>query len=583
MASINAATMHAVKKPKSKKISPTSKPLGSLSSSNTKKTTKSKTTLASTASKGSKGRAPKMIPKNLGHPTQITALEAMDTEAQKATIMEYVRLAFGENHSLPINKAGVASPHAASTIMDRTSAAADVATAAKKLGIVKVLKSYGVLDFIERMLIPGGIGTCFANADGTTNGGGMKKIASAVSLSSMISATELSADSIGGGDSYTAESKKGRQSPPLARGGALLIIRALCEIVGKISEPFVVPLLAPSLDECSSSNSSVRTAAEDTSKAIVTLASPLAASHMICPVLFAAMKSTEWRVKVNALDRLSELSNSASNQVSRMLPKIIPAVTDTVWDTKPQVTKAAKNCLLCTCNTNINPDVAPAVPAVVNAIVKPTDTVKAVEELMATTFVATVDASTLAILCPVLSRGLKDKMAINKRACCLVIQNMSRLVETPEDVAPFGPLLVPDLKKVAENVQFEEIRDVALAALATLTKALGHGTIEEAVSSIMQEETKRVLEEQKRIQEERDEEAAREEAARIKEIEERKLWKEAMDAQRKLEQIALKEEEEKKAEEFRKREAQKTKVKTKGGVCKGCGLKKCKKTCLFNQ
>merc|ERR1712071_606159 len=126
----------------------------------------------------------------------------------------------------------------------------------------------------------------------------------------------------------------------------------------------------------------------------------------------------------------------------------IPAVTDTVWDTKPQVTKAAKNCLLCTCNTNINPDVAPAVPAVVNAIVKPTDTVKAVEELMATTFVATVDASTLAILCPVLSRGLKDKMAINKRACCLVIQNMSRLVETPEDVLLLDPYWCQISKKL---------------------------------------------------------------------------------------------------------------------------------------
>jgi hypothetical protein len=43
-----------------------------------------------------------------------------------------------------------------------------------------------------------------------------------------------------------------------------------------------------------------------------------------------------------------------------------------------------------------------------------------------------------------------------------------------------------------------------------------------------------------------------------------------------------KEEEEKKAEELRKKELSKQSVKTKTGKCQGCGLKKCKKDCLFN-
>lgn len=576
MASISSSTMHTVGVKKSRTKS---KP--AIGSGTGKKGIKKATTIKrseSTASKSSQGKAPKMTPNQLNHPTKISALQDMDMEMAKQKVLDYTRSAFGESKSL--FKSGIASPRTESATRDRISSAADVAIAAKVLGSVKVLKTFGVLELVERMLIPNGIGAVFANADGTTNDGGMKKIASSISLASMMSKESQST----AGDSFATgltDSKRGKQTPPEAREGGLLILRALCELVGKKSEPFVVPLLASALDECCSSNSSVRTAAEDTSKAIIALANPLATSHLICPVLFAAMKSSEWRVKVNALDCLSQLALTAPKQVSKMLPQIIPAVTGTVWDTKPQVTKAAKNCLHVTCETNLNPDVKPAIPAVVNAIVKPADTVKAVEELMATTFVATVDASTLAILCPILSRGLKDKLAINKRACCLVIQNMSRLVETPEAVAPFGPLLVPDLKKVAENVQFEEIRDTALAALATLTKALGHGSIEEAYSTIMEEETRKVLEEQQRIQEERDAAVAREEAARLKEEEERKLWKEAMDAQRKLEQIALKEEEEKKAEDFRKRERQKTKVKTAGGKCQGCGLKKCKKTCLF--
>merc|ERR1719330_709128 len=212
---------------------------------------------------------------------------------------------------------------------------------------------------------------------------------------------------------------------------------------------------------------------------------------------------------------------------------------------------------------------------------KPAETVKALDELKATTFVAPVDASTLSILCPVLSRGLKDKMALNKRSCCIVIENMSRLVETPEAVGPFGPLLVPELKKVAENVQFEEIRDAALNALGALTKALGHSSIDSAVSAIMKEESERIEAEQRRIEEEREAAAKREEEMRVKEEEEKRLWREAMEAQRQLNDLAIKEEEEKKAEEKRKKDIAKTKTKSTGGKCASCGLKKCKKTCLF--
>ena len=71
---------------------------------------------------------------------------------------------------------------------------------------------------------------------------------------------------------------------------------------------------------------------------------------------------------------------------------------------------------------------------------------------MATTFVATVDASTLSILCPILSRCLKEKNAVRKRSSCVVIENMSRLVDSPNAVAPFGPLLVPELKKVSCSI-----------------------------------------------------------------------------------------------------------------------------------
>lgn len=557
MISINSTTKHSVKKKVVKKV------------------VKKKTT-AGKKKDVKRGTASPLKPATLTNTDAISAIISLSAEDFQNKVDDMFRIVLGVQPSV-FGGSGMGAPRAASTSADRKGAAADLATIVKEKGCMQVLKKCGILEKIELNLIPNGIGAVFGNEKGMNPGGGMKKITSTHSLASLGSMDTSNMDT---GSTIVSDSKKGKLTAPEAREGCLLFIRALAEIVGKMSEPYVVPLLAAALEEFSSSSSYVRAAAEDTATCIVKLANGHAVGTIIYPVLSEALHSPEWRVKTAAMQKMTECAELHPRHISRLLPKIVPVVTSQVWDTKPQVTKAAREALLVCCQTNINPDVAPAVPAVVNAICKPTETIKAVDELKATTFVATVDASTLSILCPILSRGLKDKMAINKRSCCVVIENMSRLVETPEAVVPFGPLLVPELKKVAENVQFEEIRDAALAALGALTKALGHPSIDSAVSSIMKDENDRIKAEQKRIEDERDAEAAREEEMLKKEQEERKLWREAMEAQRLLNDLALKEEEEKKAEERRKKEIAKKGTKN-AGKCQGCGLKKCKKTCLF--
>ena len=567
MTSINASTKHTIKK----KVLRTA---GTAAPTATKTTATKKGALAK--KDGKRGSAPTLKPKNLKSPESIAAIANLSDEEFKVQVNDVLRQVLGGQPSL-FGGNGIGAPRTASTSLDRQGAAADLAAIVKAKGTINVLKKCGILQALEKNLIPNGIGAVFGNEKGMNRGGGMKRITSTVSLASLgtFEGDDLS--------TIVSDTKRGKTNPPEAREGCLLFIRALVEIVGKPSEPFVVPLLAAALEECSSSSSFVRDAAEDTIASIIQLANGHAVPKLIFPVLFEALQSPEWRVKAMAMQTMSQIAGLHSRHVSRLLPEIVPEVTAQVWDTKPQVTKAAREALLACASTNINPDVAPAVPAIVHAICKPNDTVKAIDELKCTTFVASVDSSTLAILCPVLARGLKEKMAVNKRSTCIVIENMSRLVETPNAVAPFGPLLVPELKKVAENVQFEEIRDAALAALSALTKALGHDDIDSAISSIMKEEYEKNQVEQQRISDEKAAEVAREEEMQKKEDEERKLWREAMETQRLLNELTIREEEERKAEDYRKKEMAKNSTKAEDGKCQGCGLKKCKKTCLFKK
>lgn len=483
----------------------------------------------------------------------------------------------GEPSSLHLDK-----PHAASTSRDRAIAAANLAMVAEQVSLKYVLKDCGILQQLEAILLPQGMESALSFGCTTDDGNGsttasLKPSSSAVSLVSMDTVTTTG--------SLGTDSKRGKSTPANAREGCLLFLRAMCQFVPRPSEPYLVgPFLAAALDECASTIGAVREAAEDTSAAIVAVANPWVYPSIIHPLLLQALKSNEWRIKAAALERFEQCASTAPGPVQKLIPDLIPALANQVWDTKAQVSKAARTALLAICSTNTNRDIQPTIPAVVNAICKPADTNKAVADLMGTTFVVPVDASTLAILCPVLARALKEKLAIHKRAACIVIANMSKLIEEPAAIAPFSSLLVPELKKVSINVQFTEIRDEALKALASLTAALGDQYQENETATVAEEiqtMADEVEAEQQRIKEEKEAEQRREEELKRKEAEERQRFKEAMDAQRQLDILAANEAEKKRKEEEVKREGQKRSTKDASGKCQQCGLKKCKKTCMF--
>mmetsp|Transcript_859 Transcript_859/g.1794 ORF Transcript_859/g.1794 Transcript_859/m.1794 type:complete len:563 (+) Transcript_859:156-1844(+) len=521
--------------------------------------------------------APPLKASTLVDLAKIREFKSLQKEEQRNKVIIMCRMAMGEQILEDRSK-----PHTASTTRDRSGAAADLAIAGKHLGIKFVLKDCGVMNEMQKMLFPGGITKTFDSNDASS--GGLKPSASAISLASLGSADDMTTIT---NVTTGTDSKRGKSTPANAREGSLLLIRAFCEIIGKPIEPYVVgAFITAALDECGSNSSSVREAAEDAATALIKLANPYAFPSLISPLLLKAIKSAEWRVKVNALDRLAQCAENIPKLVCSALPVLIPTVTGQVWDTKAQVNKAAGACLMAICKTNPNPDVAPAIVAVVKAVCKPSETNKAVGELMSTTFVVTVDAPTLSIICPVLSRALKEKLAIHKRAACIVINNMSKLVGSPSDVSPFGPLLVPELKKVAKSVQFEEIRDEALKALASLTRALGDSYAEGDDKSAnnaaeIAEENAATKAEQKRIKDERDAEKAKEEALKKKEEEEKLKYKEAMDAQRQLNKLTEEKAQREKENKNKKEEAAKRSTKGRGGKCQACGLKKCTPGCLF--
>ena len=91
---------------------------------------------------------------------------------------------------------------------------------------------------------------------------------------------------------------------------------------------------------------------------------------------------------------------------------------------------------------------------------------------MHTTFVHQVDASSLAVIVPILARSLADRGMHPKRKTAMIVVNMCKLVLNPLDVEPFAPKLLPELKRCGEDATFEEIRDICKAAADVLERKM---------------------------------------------------------------------------------------------------------------
>lgn len=99
-------------------------------------------------------------------------------------------------------------------------------------------------------------------------------------------------------------------------------------------------------------------------------------------------------------------------------------------------------------------DIAVLIPELVHAMEVPKDVPETVHKLAAVTFVQTVDFAALCVLCPLLVRGFAERNVGIKRLCAKITENMTKLVDNPEDIAPFLPKLLPILEQAKVRISF---------------------------------------------------------------------------------------------------------------------------------
>eukprot|EP00884_Botryococcus_braunii_P017378 jgi/Botrbrau1/4323/Bobra.0232s0015.1 len=259
---------------------------------------------------------------------------------------------------------------------------------------------------------------------------------------------------------------------PSSRQGALFAFECLCEKLGRLFEPYVVKIMGRLLERFGDGNASVREANDSVSRVIMANLSSQGVK-LVMPALLEGVESKAWRAKQGAVQMLGAMAYCAPAQLSTALPLVVPKLGEVLSDPHPKVQAAAQQALQEVGSVIRNPEVQTLVPTLLTAISNPnTATRAALDVLLSTTFVNTVDTASLALIIPVVQRGLRDRTGDVKKRAARIVGNMCALINEPKDMTPYVAVLEPELRAALAD-PLPEVRATGAKALGSLLRGMG--------------------------------------------------------------------------------------------------------------
>jgi hypothetical protein len=261
------------------------------------------------------------------------------------------------------------------------------------------------------------------------------------------------------------------------REGALFGFEALCDLLGKLFEPYVVHLLPDLLLCFGDGNQYVREAANMAAKTIMTHLS----SHgvkLVLPSLLSALEQDSWRTKVGSAELLGAMAFCAPKQLSSCLPSIVPRLMEVLTDSHSKVQDAGSQALKQIGSVIKSPEVQLLVPLLLEALKNPSNKAQpCLQALLDTEFDHKVDPPSLALIMPSVKRSLELRSADSKKMAAKVISNLYDVTDR-KDLAPYLKDVLPGLKQSLTD-PLPEVRSTCAKALGTMVHGVEDGHIKE--------------------------------------------------------------------------------------------------------
>ncbi|GMF12547.1 unnamed protein product [Phytophthora lilii] len=257
-----------------------------------------------------------------------------------------------------------------------------------------------------------------------------------------------------------------------ARQGAMLVFECLSQRLGLLFEPYIIVIL-PVMLKCSADASpQVREAASHTAKGIMANLSAHGVK-LVLPSLLGALEESAWRTKQSGIQILGSMAYCAPRQLGSCLPQVVPKLMAALTDSHPKVREAGKSALRDVGSVVRNPEIATISKVLLDALEDPNrHTAEALQQLQSTSFQHSIDAPSLALVMPIITRGLKDRAGDAKKKAALIVGSMCTMINDAKDLVPYMETVLPSLKTQLMD-PIPEVRAVAAKALGKLVKGLG--------------------------------------------------------------------------------------------------------------
>eukprot|EP00928_Gymnodinium_smaydae_P042317 TRINITY_DN2850_c0_g1_i2.p1 TRINITY_DN2850_c0_g1~~TRINITY_DN2850_c0_g1_i2.p1 ORF type:complete len:1428 (-),score=360.53 TRINITY_DN2850_c0_g1_i2:265-4080(-) len=200
--------------------------------------------------------------------------------------------------------------------------------------------------------------------------------------------------------------------------------------------------------------------------------------QFVLPTLMALVDDKNWKVRVvgmkllpSCLAQMHHTTKQLSELLSRLLPQLLAGP---LMEPRKEIQEAARGVLEVIAKEVRNSEVSALSSDIVRAVADPA-TQKYTQDVLAklgsTTFMNYIDAASLSLLIPIMTRGLKEREQKSRKWSAQILGAVVTLVRDIDYLRPYLPTLLPMLKECAVDPTYEIQREAA-KAFGMLTQEL---------------------------------------------------------------------------------------------------------------